>query len=59
MNRFQATAAQTLQTSVAHARDSTDVKPSLVAFLRKAAMSRSRARCSYAAALMSRKGCDA
>jgi hypothetical protein len=56
MNRFQATAAQTLQTSVAHARDSTDVKPSLVAFLRKAAMSRSRARCSYAAALMSRKG---
>ena len=37
-------AAQKLQMSVAYAGDSTSVKPSLAAFLRRLAMSRSRAR---------------
>src|SRR2546422_6752949 len=48
--------SQKLQTSADQAGDATSVKPSLVALLRKAAMARSRARCSYAAALRSRMG---
>jgi hypothetical protein len=42
------------QMSRAYAGDSTSVKPNLVAFLRNAALSRSRVRRSYAAALRSR-----
>jgi hypothetical protein len=38
--------AQKLQIVVDHAGDSTSVKPSLAALLRKLAISRSRARCS-------------
>jgi hypothetical protein len=47
-------AAQKLQMWAGHAGDSTSVKPSLVAFLCRVAMSRFRARCSYSAALRSR-----
>ncbi len=39
-------AAQKLRPWVDHAGDSTSVKPSLIAFVRRAAISRSRARCS-------------
>jgi hypothetical protein len=46
-------AAQKLQPWVDHAGDSTSVKPSLITFLRRAAISRSRARCSSSAALRS------
>jgi hypothetical protein len=48
--------AQKLQRSVDYVGDSTNVKPSWAAFLRKVAMSRSRVRRSYAVALRSRKG---
>jgi 8-oxo-dGTP pyrophosphatase MutT (NUDIX family) len=48
--------AQKLQIVVDHAGESTSVKPSLAALLRKLAISRSRARCSSSAALKSRHG---
>jgi hypothetical protein len=51
-----ATLLRNFQMSKAYAGDSTSVKPNLVAFLRNAAISRSRVRRSYAAALRSRKG---
>src|SRR5215510_14968087 len=47
-------AAQKLQMWASHTDDSTSIKPSLVAFLRRVAISRFRARCSYSAALRSR-----
>jgi hypothetical protein len=47
------TTAQKLQILVDDIDDSTNVKPSLAALLRKTAMSRSRVRCSYSLALRS------